>query len=77
VAGEVPVCVPSERGELVLKKGEQWGHELILRLPCVPSGHAVVILPGWVDEDGRFIGRLSCSECRKIYDQVRLAGWSP
>jgi len=60
--------------ELLLKKAAEWGNELVLRLPC---GHDCVVLPEWIDAAGRFIGRLSCSTCRRIFDAVRLEGWAP
>lgn len=60
--------------ELVLKREEGWGYDLAVNLPC---GHAVKILEKWVDAEGRFVGRLSCSthSCRRTFDDVVLEGW--
>lgn len=38
----------------------------------LPCGHVVIVKPSWLDADGRFVGRLGCPECRRVYDNVVL-----
>lgn len=57
---------------ILLKKVEEWGSELVLRLPC---DHTALVLPEWIDASGHVVGRLSCPTCRTTYDAVRLEGW--
>lgn len=47
---------------------------LSVPLPC---GHAVLVLPEWLADDGRFVGRLGCpAPCRRTFDDVKLEDYS-
>lgn len=60
--------------EIRLRPGEGWGVLVAVSLPC---GHRIEVLREWISANGRFDGRIGCTEpgCRRRFENVVLEGW--
>lgn len=71
---------------VVLAKGMDWawetithrGQEYLVLAVKLPCGHAVEIIPGWIDRTGRIMDRTGCTApgCRRVYEGLTLAEWT-
>lgn len=62
------------RNEILLVPEPRADGALVVGLPCRGGPHRVEILRSWLWSDGRFCGRLACTEldCRTIYERARV-----